>query len=182
MFHSNTERLIDYWQSVRGTGLVPRRTAVDPGAFADLLPQVFILGRAGPGRYHFRLSGGFVADLHGRELKGEPGLNLWARSDRVRVQSAIELCRANADPIVITAEVNGERMEAFPMEVLLAPLASPAGDTDRFLGLYQPTALIQRLEEDVLRELTVSAVLSASSFSELEPRLRLAVVNGREVA
>jgi hypothetical protein len=182
MFHSNTERLIDYWRAARGANSIPNRTSVDPGAFADLLPQVFILGREAPGRYRFRLSGGFVADLHGRELKGEQALPLWSRKDRARVQAAAELCRGNADPIVINAEVAGPDMEAFPMEVLLAPLASPQGDADRFLGLYQPTALIQRLEEGVFRELTAGTVLSTSFSCELEPRLRLAVINGRQIA
>lgn len=182
MFHSNTERLIDYWQAARVATGLPPRTAVDPGAFADLLPQVFILGREGPGRYRFRLSGGFVADLHGRELKGEQALPLWSRKDRARVQAAIELCRGAADPIVINASVRSDGVAPFPMEVLIAPLAGPGGEPDRFLGLYQPTALIRRLEEGALRELTVTAVLSATSSSELEPRLRLAVINGRQIA
>jgi len=182
MFHSNTERLIDYWRATRGAQTLPGRTAIDPGAFADLLPQVFILGREAPGRYRFRLSGGFVADLHGRELKGEQALPLWTRKDRARVQAAIELCRGAADPVVINTLVQGERMDAFPMEVLLAPLASPLGEADRYLGLYQPTKLIPRLEEGVLRELAVSMVLSTTSSLELEPRLRLAAINGREVA
>jgi hypothetical protein len=182
MFHSNTERLIDYWQTSRGEDVLPARTSIDPGAFADLLPQVFILGRDAPGRYRFRLSGGFVANLHGRELKGEQGLPLWAKMDRARVQAALELCRSAADPIVINAQVNAPGLEPFGMEVLLAPLASANGDADRFLGLYQPTGVVQRLEEGVHRELAVTTVLSTASSTELEPRLRLAVINGRQIA
>lgn len=182
MFHSNTERLIDYWRDCRGADAMPARTSIDPGAFADLLPQVFILGREAPGRYRFRLSGGFVANLHGRELKGEPGLPLWVNVDRPRVQAALELCRNGADPIVINAQVTGPDLEPFPMEVLVAPLAGPDGDADRFLGLYQPTGVVQRLEEGVSRELAVSTVHSTGSSSELEPRLRLAVINGRQIA
>ena len=182
MFHSNTERLIDYWRAARGEQAFPLRTTVDPGAFADLLPQVFILGREAPGRYRYRLSGGFVADLHGRELKGEQGLPLWSRKDRPRVQAAIELCRANADPIVINADVIAHGAEPIPMEVLVAPLANPQGEADRFLGLYQPTGLIQRLEEGVMRELAMGTVVSTASSIELEPRLRLAVINGRQIA
>lgn len=182
MFHSNTERLIDYWRARRGEDLLPARTAIDPGAFSDLLPQVFILGREAPGRYPFRLSGGFVANLHGRELKGEQGLPLWTRLDRPRVQAALELARASAEPVVINAQVSGPGMEPFPMEVFIAPLAGPAGLVDRFLGLYQPTGVVQRLQEDVERELAVTTVMSTVSATELEPRLRLAVVDGRQIA
>lgn len=182
MFHSNTERLIDYWRTCRGENALPTRTAIDPGAFTDLLPQIFMLGREAPGRYRFRLSGGFVANLHGRELKGEQGLPLWAPADRPRVQSALELCRASADPIVINAQVMAPEMAPFAMEILAAPLASPEGDVDRFLGLYQPTGALEWLQEGVQRLLSVDNVLSTGSASELEPTLRLAVINGRQLA
>ena len=182
MFHSNTDRLIDYWHVCRGVDALPMRTAINPGDFADLLPQIFILGRDAPGRYRYRLSGGFVANLHGRELRGQQGLPLWARADRARVQASLELCRHAADPIVIKAEVVGAESEPFPMEVFFAPLANPEGDVDRYLGLYQPTGVVRRLEEGVHRELSVWNVLSTASSSELEPRLRLAVINGRQIA
>lgn len=182
MFHSNTERLIDYWSDRRGTDALPSRTSIDPGAFADLLPQVFILGRDAPGRYRFRLSGGFVANLHGRELKGEQALPLWSKMDRARVQAALELCRNGADPIVIVAQVIAPELEPFPMEVLLAPLASPDGEADRFLGLYQPVGAMPRLQEGAHRELAVNSVHSTASAAELEPRLRLAVIDGRQIA
>ena len=45
MFHSTTERLIDYWRSRSPDGGLPPRVAIDPGDFAELLPQIFILGR-----------------------------------------------------------------------------------------------------------------------------------------
>jgi hypothetical protein len=182
MFHSNTERLIDYWRTRRGENPFPTRTEIDPGAFTDLLPQTFILGREAPGRYPFRLSGGFVANLHGRELKGEQALPLWVASDRARIQSALELCRASADPIVINAQVIASEMEPFAMEIMAAPVANPEGDVDRYLGLYQPTGALGWLQEGVHRLLSVDNVLSTASESELEPRLRLAVINGRQIA
>jgi hypothetical protein len=181
-FHSNTERLVAYWQAMRGEAVLPPRTAIDPSAFADLLPQVFMLEREGPGRYRFRLSGGFVADLHGRELKGEQALPLWASRDRSKVQAAVELSRANADPVVIVTQVKAQGIDPFPMEVLVAPLAGPHGEADRFIGLYQPTATVGSLEEGVHRELAAEGVLSTASSLELEPRLRLAVINGRQIA
>ena len=65
MFHPSTERLIDYWRSKAVNAAMPARAAVNPADFLDLLPQVFILGRDGKGRYPVRLAGGFVADLDG---------------------------------------------------------------------------------------------------------------------
>ena len=64
MFHSNTELLIDYWRAQKGLRRAPVRASINPGEFASLLPQVFILGRVRPGSYAFRLIGGLVEDDH----------------------------------------------------------------------------------------------------------------------
>lgn len=179
MFHPNTERLIDYWRRSKGQAFLPARASIDPGAFTDLLPQVFIIGRQGPGVYPVRLSGGFVADLHGRELKGEAGLSLWARDDRVQVQSALEIARRSPDPVVITAEVRALGAPPALMEVMLAPLVGKTGEADRYLGLYQPITSMARLEDKPVHEL---AVRSISSSQAGEPRLRLAAAYGERIA
>ncbi len=179
MFHPNTERLIDYWRGCKGAGFLPARTAVDPGAFSDLLPQVFILGRVGPGSYPVRLSGGFVAELHGRELRGEQMLPLWSRTDRPLIQSALELVRRSPEPVVVSAEVRTRSGATVPMEVLLAPLVGKTGEADRYLGLYQPTARIYQLDGRPAAELIVRSIAGAV---EETPRLRLAAVYGRRIA
>ena len=55
MFHLNTEQLIDYWRERRGAAPVARRSAIDPTHVLNLMPQLFMLGREGPGQYQFRL-------------------------------------------------------------------------------------------------------------------------------
>src|SRR3569833_289094 len=104
MFHSNTEQLIDYWRAHRGIDEVPARTAIDPVDFADLLPQVFMLGRLGPGRYRLRLAGGFLTDLHGRALRDLDFLRLWEPAARTPLQLALEAVRRHPEPVVIDAE------------------------------------------------------------------------------
>ena len=49
MVHSNTELLTDYWRMRVPAFGCPPRSSVDPTHFIDLLPQVFILGRAAAG-------------------------------------------------------------------------------------------------------------------------------------
>ena len=63
MFHVNTQRMIDYWTARAQPGRAPRRAAIDPGDFRQLMSQTFILGREARGAYPFRLTGGFVDDL-----------------------------------------------------------------------------------------------------------------------
>lgn len=179
MFHPNTERLIDYWRSCKGPGLAPARASIDPGAFTALLPQVFILGRTAPGLYPFRLSGGFVAGLHGRELRGQQALPLWTHTDRPLIQSALELARRGGEPVVVSAEVRARGVPPLLMEVMVAPLTGKGGEADRYIGLYQPTASIQQLDDRPAYELAVRSI--AGAVDDM-PRLRLAAVHGQRIA
>lgn len=180
MFHSNTERLIEYWRA-RKVGLAaPLRASIDPTELSTLLPQLFILGRQGPGRCLFRLAGGLLADLHQRDLRQQDWLSLWDAGDRLRLATSAEVARRNAEPIVLVAEgrtVSG-RKAAF--EMVLAPLRGGPGQPDRFIGLYQPTSPLAALLSEPLVSLTVQRIASASA--PVEPYLKLAAVDGRRIA
>ena len=179
MFHSNTELLIDYWRGKRGSGAVPARTDVDPADFAHLLPQTFIAGRQGPSVYAVRLAGEFIIDLHGRGLRGENILNLWSRLHRVELQSALDCMLRDPQPLVISAEARTDAGLGARFEILFAPLSGPSGYADRFIGLYQPLGMIQKLEEQPVCQLVVTAIEGAELG---EPKLRLAALDGRVVA
>src|SRR6478609_7770406 len=182
MFHPSTERLIDYWRGKAADDGVPTRASVNPGEFLDLLPQVFILGRDAKGRYPVRLAGGFVTDLHARDLRGEDALGFWALSQRLEVKSALEVARRRGEPVVITADIRSVGAPSVGMEVLLAPMVGADGQVDRFLGLYQPIAMIQRLMGRPASELGVRNIQSLGPANEESPRLRLATLHGRRIA
>ncbi|EJL24721.1 hypothetical protein PMI01_04599 [Caulobacter sp. AP07] len=182
MFHPSTQRLIDYWRGRAVNDAVPTRASVNPGDFLDLLPQVFILGRDGVGRYPVRLAGGFVTDLHARDLRGEDALGLWALSHRLEVKSALEVARRRGEPVVVTADIRAVGVPSVGMEVLFAPMTGMDGQTDRLLGLYQPIAMIQRLMGRPASELGVRAIRSLGPANEESPRLRLATLHGRRIA
>ena len=182
MFHPSTERLIDYWRSKAVNDGVPARASVNPGEFLDLLPQVFILGRDGPGRYPVRLAGGFVTDLHARDLRGEDALGFWALSHRLEVKSALEVARRRGEPTVITADIRVIGAPSVGMEVLLAPMVGSEGQVDRFLGLYQPIAMIQRLMGRPAYELGLRKIQGLGPANEESPRLKLATLDGRRIA
>jgi hypothetical protein len=180
MFHPGTERLIDYWRERRGDYDMPLRKAIDPSDFAGLLPQVFMLGRDGAGRYPFRLAGGFVLEAHQRDLREVNVLSLWAPADRGTLQVALERARTAPEPFVIRGEMRATDVPPVGVEVLFAPVAGPTGEVERFLGLYQPTALLHRLKGRAVEEM---AILSLESPAHIEaPRLRLASLNGRLMA
>jgi hypothetical protein len=180
MFHSNTELLIDYWRTRRGDGVLPDRASIDPVEFAPLLPQTFIAGRLAAGVYPLRLAGERIVDLHGRGLRGENLVDLWARPHRIELQSALEGALREPSPLVVSAEARTDDGEILRLEVMFAPLAGPTGVADRFLGLYQLTAL-QRMPRRPVRDLMIRAV-GGADISRNPTRLRLASLDGRRIA
>jgi hypothetical protein len=181
MFHSNTEQLIDYWQTRKGLDETLSRAAVNPVEFAKVLPQVFMLGRRGPGQYRVRLAGGFIADLHGRELRGEDFLRLWEPSARTPLQLALEAVRRHPEPLVIDADARVTEA-AVRMEILIAPLRGPSGDVDRLIGLYQPLTPVSALLGGIVHSLHIRGIATTAAASDNFPRLRLAAVDGRQIA
>jgi hypothetical protein len=181
MFHPSTERLIDYWRSRAAHGRMPERTAVDPTDFAPLLPQVFIAGRVASGIYPIRLAGGFVADLHGQDLRQQNLLSLFRERDRFNLQSALEAARRRPEPIVATVAVVAESA-TIDMEVLFSPLAGSGDSMDRFLGLYQPLRMVSRLLGQRAQTLAIASIRSTGAANEETPRLKLATLDGRRIA
>ena len=182
MFHSNTEQLIEYWRSHKSANAAPARASIDPGEFPALAPQVFILGRASAGRYVFRLAGGLVEDLHGVRLGGVDALSLWAETYRTSLQLALEAVRRAPEPLVVTAEARAPRGEMLGLEITFAPLMSAGGEIDRVFGLYQPKTPVAALQGQPIQALTVRGVATARPGDADLPRLRLAAVDGRQIA
>jgi hypothetical protein len=184
MFHSNTQQLIDTWRAHREGRRLPARTSLSPIDLGPLLPQVFMLGQEdGPngGEEVFRLSGGFIADLYGRDLRGSTFNALWSSYERGLAADALARARSSAAPVVITVDAKAAGGEAIGVELTLAPLTGPDGAANRTLGLLQPISMVgrlmgQRVESLVWRGAKVAADAGA------EPRLKLVAMNGRRVA
>ena len=145
------------------------------------MPQAFILGRAFSGVYPVRLAGGFVSDLHGKDLRRLNGLSLWAERDRSRLQGALEESRRRPEPLVATAEAVSDTGR-LGLEMVFAPLVGPEGEVDRFLGLYQPLGITARLRGEAVTALHLRALQRAGAANEEAPRLKLATLDGRHVA
>jgi hypothetical protein len=192
MFHPHTERLIREWRERRIGGQLPARAEMSPVAFGPLLPQLFILGRERAGAEVFRLAGGLVNDLHGRELKGVNFLQLWAAGEREKIELTLGQARLLRSPLVITAEAIAASGQSISVEITLAPMVGPTGLADRIMGLYQPTSLTARLAGEPVAQLRLVdlAIVGPAERPSAMPHpaqrrgahLRLAAVNGRIVA
>jgi hypothetical protein len=181
MFHSNTERLIDYWRARKPGRLAPARAAIDPRDFAELAPQMLILGRHAQGRFRFRLVGGLIAQLADRDLRGADFATLWSDRDRPGLATALEAARRTAETIVLTAEARSRSGRAVPVEILLAPLRAEAAPRDRMLGCLQPLRPLSELRDEPLEEFGLTRLAAGEDAAALRS-VRLATVNGRHVA
>jgi hypothetical protein len=178
MFHTNTERLIDYWRGLRVDGPVPSRADVDPSGFVALAPRTFIAGRDARGEFELRLGGELLIDLHGRQLRGEKLERLWRPVHRRRLTGLLAAALAAGEPLVTSAEAWGPDAVHLRLEVLFLPLAGPNGFADRFLGLYQTTMGVWRGPVGELALLGGYGVADET----LPFHLRLATVDGRQLA
>lgn len=181
MFHLSTQRLIDYWRARTFGGRLPLRSSIDPADFADLAPQAFVAGRVCSGIYPLRLVGGFVSELHQRDVRQQNALSLFAQADRMGLQAALEMARRRPEPIVAAVDIPADDASV-AMEILFAPLGGTDGGPDRFLGLYQPLSMVARLRGRPAGEFQVRIIRTAGPSGEEAPRLRLAALDGRRIA
>ncbi len=176
MFHSNTQGLIDHWRALKGGSDAPAREALDPAAIAEILTQVFLIGR-NRADLPFRLAGGLITDMHGRSLRGEGFIDLWGAPSRAAVREAALAAINDRDPVVVYADAPAAG-GVVSLEILLAPLSGPSGALDRMLGLYQPISSLAVLRCEPIGLLAHRFAVRLSSAPRIRPQLRLAALDG----
>ncbi|HEY4031397.1 MAG TPA: PAS domain-containing protein [Caulobacteraceae bacterium] len=181
MSHSNTARMLGYWEGQRGQGGCPLRSSIDPAAFAEMVTQAFVVGRVGVGAYAFRLAGALLEDLHGYPLSGLGFMSLWAPADRPRLQAAIEAAVSRRRSLIASAHGRSLQGSEARLEILLAPLAGRQGQVDRLLGLYQPTSPLFHLKGQRIERLFLQDIAFADGGESVPSPLRLAAIDGRRV-
>ena len=182
MSHSNTARMLGYWEDRRGAEPTPRRAAIDPADFADVVTQTFVIGRERPGAYPFRLAGALLDDLHRGPLLGLDFVLLWAAADRPKIQTAVEAALAGRRSLIATAQGHSFSGAEARLEMLLAPLADRQGKVDRLLGFYQPVSALFRLQNQRIERLFLQDIAFADGGDPLASPLRLAALDGRLIA
>ena len=182
MSHSNTARMLVYWEALRGDQAAPQRASVDPSAFSDLITQAFMIGRGSAGAYPFRLAGALLDDLHRGPLVGRDFVQMWATTDQPRLQTAIEAAFSRRQSLIVAAFGRSVSGAEARLEILLAPLAARPGQVERMLGFYQPVSPLFRLQNQRIERLFLTSVAFADGGDPLAAPLRLASVDGRLIA
>lgn len=124
-----------YWESLRGTRLMPQRSEIDPRGLKGALEHCFILERIAPGIARLRVAGSHLADLLGMEVRGMPITALLTGDSRRALSDAME--EIFETPACATIELEAETSfgrPAMKARMVMMPVRSDLGDTSRLLG------------------------------------------------
>lgn len=179
MKHASSRELFAYWTARRGTRPAPERSEIEPGAIRRALGDVFVLAYDRPADHAFRVAGTRVCALFGRELRGEPFLDLWDTESRSAV--AALMTSVGDETVGAVASVSAETAEGWAqgLELLLLPLRHRGGTQGRVIGALAPFTVPFWLGAAHLTELTLGTVRHLDPAFETPAAPRLVV--GAEV-
>lgn len=124
-----------YWESLRGTRLMPKRSEIDPRGIESALEHTFVLERVAPGMARIRIAGSHLSDLMGMEVRGMPLTSFITPPGRRQINDLLEdVCQR---PAVCEIRLNAEIAMTKPHldgRLLLLPLKSDLGDVSRIMG------------------------------------------------
>ncbi|MCX7559782.1 PAS domain-containing protein [Sulfitobacter sp. F26204] len=126
-----------YWEAVRGTRLLPKRSDIDPRGIEQALEYAFILERIAPGIARLRIAGNHLNDLMGMEVRGMPLTSFFAAADRPAISDMLEdvFQMPAMSTLKLTSPAAGGRPK-LDARMILLPLKSDLGDVSRALGCF----------------------------------------------
>jgi len=126
-----------YWEAIRGTRLLPKRSDIDPRGIEQALENAFIVERIAPGIARLRIAGSHLNDLMGMEVRGMPLSAFFTSSARTTVSDLLEVVFQT--PAICTLRLTSAAAAGRPAldaRLILLPLKSDLGDVSRVLGCF----------------------------------------------
>lgn len=143
--HSVLDGVWRYWSSLKRERLVPLRSEIDPRGIEGALDCAFILERIAPGIARFRLAGSHLVEMMGSEVRGMPLSVLFTPESRRPLADAIEGVFAGPETLRLTLSGGrGLARPPFSAQMIVLPLKSDLGDTNRALGCLSVTGSFGR--------------------------------------
>jgi hypothetical protein len=158
MKHSSIRELFNYWNERRGRRAAPERGDIEPGEIRGLLADTFILAFDAPTSHPFRIAGTRVCALFGRELKGEPFVDLWAAASQPLVHDLLTVVASEATGAVAGVRAANLEGSSFEFELLALPLYHRGRTNARLLGALVPTNVPAWLGTSALGPLTLGTL------------------------
>lgn len=124
-----------YWEALRGSRLLPKRSDIDPRGIEQALENAFILERIAPGIARLRIAGSHLNDVMGMEVRGMPLTSFFVPAARAEIADLLEVVFQT--PAVSTLNLRSTVAAGCPeleARLILLPLKSDLGDVSRVLG------------------------------------------------
>ncbi|MDF1727997.1 MAG: PAS domain-containing protein, partial [Sulfitobacter sp.] len=124
-----------YWEALRGTRPMPKRSEIDPRGIELALEYAFILERIAPGVARLRIAGSHLNELMGMEVRGMPLTAMFEAAGRKILGNILEeVTQMPATAELRLASKGGMGRPALRARMVLLPLRSDLGDASRVLG------------------------------------------------
>lgn len=147
MKHTTTQGLYQYWNTVRGSRLAPRRFEIEPSQITPFLAETMILEQPLSRDCRVRLAGTRVTEMLGRNLRGQTFYDLWSHDDRRILADNMRTIVAHGGVGLFgVAGTLRDDIPAAEFEMLLLPLTHLGDRVERVLGslsIVRPTAWIK---------------------------------------
>jgi hypothetical protein len=183
MKHASSRELFAYWTARRGARPAPERSEIEPAAIRRALGDVFILAFDRTAGHPFRLAGTRMCALFGRELRGQPFLDLWNADSRVALADLMSTI--GDDTVGAVASVSARTAEGWAqgLELLVLPLRQRGETQARMIGVLAPFSVPFWLGAARLDGLTLGTVRHLDPALETPSTARLVAgaeaVNGQ---
>ncbi|MBX9589139.1 MAG: PAS domain-containing protein [Hyphomonadaceae bacterium] len=128
------QTLYAYWNDVRAGRIAPRRLEIEPSRIGSILPETFMLERAAPANYQFRLAGTRLCEIFGTELRGANMLAAWTGSDRAAIAADLASTCAQGAATLLNVEAEADTTRRIRLEIIMLPLMHANNTMDRVIG------------------------------------------------
>ena len=134
MVHADTRALYKYWEALRAERATPYRAEVDPRDMGCDPRDLFILEDLGRGNVRFRLAGSGLSERFGMELRGMSVRSVMQLNARDQLSAMIDEVLREPGIGYLRLVARREGRPETRWEMLMLPLRSDFGQTDRLLG------------------------------------------------
>lgn len=139
MRHQGSQKLFQYWNTLRGSRVAPERSEIEPSDIRSILGDTFILEVSQQFRtVSYRLAGTRLCAAYGRELKGLGFLALWREEDNYEIARAVAHVYRDNNPVLLSYGATTQAERALEYEAVVLPLAMAADGNARVLGIATP--------------------------------------------
>jgi hypothetical protein len=148
-----TQTLYTYWNELRAGRIAPRRLEVEPSRISSVLAETFMLERAAPASYRYRLAGTRLCEIFGTELRDTDVLDGWLQPDRALLARCLASTCTQGAVTLLVLEAGTSTQHRVQLEAILLPLVHGDDDKiDRVIGAMAPTTSPHWLGSEPLME------------------------------